>query len=343
MNSRALGSFLVLLSMSGCAIYGDGYGGGGRGVRGGRPGNVQFTWSFVGLTCSDVPEVRSVAIQIDGEVLQNDGIFPCSSNGYPGILLHDFAPGTYSFTVNAIDYGNRPIYAAAGTFTIDGDVRVAVDLTPVGGGSSYAFLTWRFPASVDSPSPSCAQAGITFVDVTIDASTQRYDCLGGTTDVGVQTGFLPPGRHAIRLNGLTSNGYPIYQVASLLTTYAGRPVSATYLFGWAVGGVALQWQLLNGITPQTCAQAGVQTVYIDFQNSAGNFVYGPNGDPQPCDGAPISYNFLQPDNYRIFLRGVGPSGVAYLSSTQNPPRITVVAGQFASPAQALTVNLYRVP
>ena len=78
---------------------------------------------------------------------------------------------------------------------------------------------------------------------------------------------------------------------------------------------------------QTCAQAGVQTISVNFQDSSGTLIYGAAGDPQPCTGAPILYNALLPGSYRVFVQGAGTGGT-YRSSSQNPPSISIVAGQF---------------
>src|SRR5690242_8768768 len=97
-NKLLTAAFLTLMS-SGCIMYGDGYGYDGSDVDYAAPGDVTFSWRLAGGLCSDDPSVRSVHIRIPGETLQNDGVFPCSSAGFMGITLHDFYPGSYSFTI----------------------------------------------------------------------------------------------------------------------------------------------------------------------------------------------------------------------------------------------------
>ncbi len=343
MNVRTLIAFLGVVAGSGCIVHNHDHGGGGGGVAPpARPGDVTFSWSFAGLSCNDVPQVKSVWIDIPGERLQNGGVYPCLANGYPGIVLHDFLPGTYTFTIEGLGYGNERLYVGAGSFRVDGNVRVAIDLTPVGGPSSYAYLTWRFPPNSQSGDPSCDQAGVAWVDVSIDGSDfQRYDCRAGQSNPGVQTPFLKAGTHRIYIEAVTSSGYPLYRYDGSLQTFAGQPVSAEYRLNWGVGGTAVKWQLTNGSVGQTCSQASVQTMSINFMDERGQLVYGSQGDIQACDSAPIVYNYLQPGTYKVFIKGTGPNGVVYLSNASNPPVVVVRAGEFVSAQQAITVQLFR--
>ena len=95
-----------------------------------EPGNVTFAWSFDGYSCDRDREIQEVHIRIPGESLENRGYYPCSANGYDGVTLYDFYPGTYDFDIEAIDYSGYVSYAASGHFTVDGDVLVRVDLYP---------------------------------------------------------------------------------------------------------------------------------------------------------------------------------------------------------------------
>src|SRR5260370_35661373 len=100
MNTKTLALFLLVTSLSGC-------------VNGSYSGNVQFTWTLGGLTCSNVPQVTSIAINIPGAVLQNNGVFPCLTNNYPGIVLHDFLPGTHRFTSPPLMSSGVALYSTA--------------------------------------------------------------------------------------------------------------------------------------------------------------------------------------------------------------------------------------
>ena len=347
MNARLLPAFLAALTLgSGCIVYDtdpydDCYECGDNVVPA-QPGDVTIAWTFMGAYCSEAPEVKSVRVSIPGEALANDGVYPCSANGFSGIELHDFYPGRYGFTVTAFGYSGERLYEGGGSFVIDGDVRVNVDLTPLGGPTSYAHLYWSFPRTDGIDNPTCAQAGIRYVDAKLDdADWVRLDCAAGQGASGVKTPLVAPGTHSLKLVAVDVDGYAYYSLATTLVTEASRPVAAQYQLKWAVGGAAVRWDLKDGSLAKTCATAGVQSVTINFQDAQGNLVYGATGDTHACDAAPILYNFLQPGTYKVFLKGTGSGGVVYLSDAASPPLVTIVAGQFAGPADAGTVTLLR--
>ena len=96
-----------------------------------EPGDVTFEWRFDGDTCQGDGRVALVHISIPGEALDTHGFYPCSVNGVDGITLYDFAPGTYHYTLEAIDYGsNDTSFVASGSFTVDGNILLRVNLAP---------------------------------------------------------------------------------------------------------------------------------------------------------------------------------------------------------------------
>lgn len=121
MNTKTLTAFTAVLLLtlgSACGHYEP------------HPGDVTFLWSFYGLSCSQDPNIDEVHIIIPGESLDNDGYYPCRVNGTDGIVLHNFAPGTYSFSIEAVDYDGYISYSSGGNFNVDGSITVRVDLTP---------------------------------------------------------------------------------------------------------------------------------------------------------------------------------------------------------------------
>jgi hypothetical protein len=281
--------------------------------------------------------VSSVHIQIPGEALQNDGYFPCLVAGYPGVVLHDFEPGTYSFSIEALGYSDELLYAANGTVTVDGDVRVSIDLVPPGQPASFAYLTWSFPSGINS----CSDGDVTHVDVRIDqGGWTRFNCGAGRTDPGAHSVYLEPGSHTIHLVALDADGYANFEYVGALQTFAGSPVTADYSLNWAIGGTAITWQLLQGSTPKTCAEAGVTSMVVHFVDAQGNYVYGTAGDAHACNAAPIVYGYLKPGTYTLYVSGTG-SGGQYLSSGTSPKIVNVTAGVFPGAAQAQTIELFK--
>jgi hypothetical protein len=178
------------------------------------------------------------------------------------------------------------------------------------------------------------------VDVSIDgAQSARFACADGFKVPGVQTPYLTAGTHTIEFTALSDSGYPYYRFSGSLQTVSNDPISAEYRLAWAVGGAAVRWELTNGSTGLSCSGAGVTQMNVNFKDSAGNWVYG-SGDLQACDAAPIVYNFLLPGTYRVFISGTGPGG-NYYSNGNNPPTLTVTAGQFVGPESALPVTMWR--
>jgi hypothetical protein len=346
MNAKLSIPFLSALLASGCIING----GHPR-----NPGDVTFTWSFYGQTCSQVPEVAKVRIAIPGERLQNDGIYPCTSNSYPGIVLHDFRGGEYGYTIEGLSYTDEVLYTASGEFTVDGNARVTVDLTPVGGPSSWAYISWRFPnnpatttcAQAQPPNTDPAIGGIAYVDVEIDGTlSKRFHCAEGSPlapgfVAGIQTPALAPGSHTLKVTALLSSLYPVYTYSGTFVTTAGTPISNEVPLAWAVGGVNVKWTFTQGSTVRSCADVGNPNVYVQFVDVATGYgVYANPGDLQACDATvlgPKHYFFLRPGTYDVVLTGVaGNTNYVMVSS---PPRITIPAGAFPADADSLNIVL----
>ncbi|MFL5318683.1 MAG: hypothetical protein ACJ790_03435 [Myxococcaceae bacterium] len=354
MNSKLLTAFLVVASLSsGCIIHNENHGGGG-GVpppqHVAQPGDVTVSWSFAGATCSDVPQVQKVVINIPGETLENAGTYSCLVANYPGIVLHNFAGGAYTFTIDALGYDNKTLYTGSGSFTVDGSVRVNIDLTPVNAPTSYAYLTWTFPANSLSTNPTCAQAGangISKVDVTIDSITETVDCSLGQSAQGYTTPYLNAGTHNITIVARDASGYAYYAYDGTLQTFNGNPASGNYGLLWAVGGASVKWTLIDGSTVVTCTQAGVTNVGVNFQDMNGKWLYAdsannPVDDVQPCNpgqGA-VTYDYLPPGQYHVWVGAAGANNSAFASATPGPI-VTVNAGSFPTAQQALNVSVTR--
>lgn len=205
---------LVLLQATGCII--------GHGHEYAHDGDVYFTWSFQGANCRQAG-IQSVQIDIPGERLENDGLYACLEGGYPGIVLHSFAPGTYDYTVYGYGYGGELLYASSSSFTIDGDVSVDIDLQ-VSAPYSYAYLIWRFPPFGGASSPTCSQAGVARVFVSIDGgSSDEYSCEEGFSDSGAPTRLLEAGNHSLNILATDAADHPLYRFDGTLTTFAGQP------------------------------------------------------------------------------------------------------------------------
>jgi hypothetical protein len=335
MNSRLLAAFLCLVAAApGCIINDN--------DNDGFPGDVTFRWTFGGLRCDDDRDIRGVNITIPGERLENDGRYPCQANGFDGIVLHDFVPGVYNFTIEGVSYDNEILYVASGTFRVDGDVTVSVDLTPTGAPPSFAYVSWLFPPNNVSQNPSCAQAGVTAVDVRVDdGAWTRIDCARGHGANSIQTPYLEPGEHFLEFVAVDANGNPWYYYSGLIVTQAGAPTSHTASM-WAIGGASIRWDIFAGSQRLSCSQARISEVRINFIDVfTGELVYGLFGDGHGCNDAPVVYEFLRPGRYKVEVYARASDGFEY-KTPQNGPVVDVIAHQFPGPDSALPVPLVRL-
>jgi hypothetical protein len=65
-------------------------------------------------------------------VLDSNGYYPCTANAVDGITLHNFLPGSYSFTIEGYDADNAILFAKSGNFTVNGNITVRTDLAATG-------------------------------------------------------------------------------------------------------------------------------------------------------------------------------------------------------------------
>ncbi|MCP3104859.1 hypothetical protein LZ198_38935 [Myxococcus sp. K15C18031901] len=300
MNSRLLVAFLCLAAVStGCVIHDDDccyeepiY-----------PGDVTFRWTFDGFRCSDDPDIKGVNITIPGESLANGGRYPCQANGFDGIVLRRFAPGIYSFNLEAVSYDNEVLYEASGTFTVNGDVTVDIDLTPAGLPPSYAYVSWLFPGNI-----TCGQAGVATVDARVDGgSWATFDCARGQNGNSIQSPHLDPGSHYLELAARDSQGRTLYTHGGQLTTTYGAPTSYTATLRSSSAGALISWKFQDTVNSNVllgCGAAGVTRVeaIIDggnkatFDCSAGS------------NGGSVSSPTLQPGTHDLQLLAFNSAG-----------------------------------
>lgn len=350
MIARIVAATVMLMASTGCIFVpwggGGGTGGGSGGSGGGSGtsyGDVTFTWTFNGRTCASAG-ISQVVITIDGETLQNNGVYPCLTDNYPGIKLNDFRNRTYTFDVVAYDSSNVARYEYAGNFTVNGDISLNLDLDPVVASTGYAYLQWTFPANSVANNPTCSQAGVTHVYISIDGAAEyAVTCNSGQTSTGVQTSALTIGTHTIDLTAVDSTGYAYYSKRSSLSVTASGTLQI-FALDWAVGGAAVSWTLVDGNVSRTCAQAGITNVKINFQDTtSGQLLYGTAGDIQPCSAGSVVYDFLVPGRYKIIIEGSTSGGTLYTTNTTlGTPETTVTAGTFVTSGQAVSTVMYRV-
>lgn len=343
MNARILGLLAVLSVASGCVVHhhdNNYYA---------NPGDVTLTWTFGGHTCQQTPDVASVTVDIPGQVLQPN-TFACLTNGYPGITLTNFAPGSYQFTVTAYDSQGTPLYTQSGTFAVDGNVTVPADLQPTGNANSYAYVSWAFAAPSRNPqsAPTCGNSSggdIPAVRLNIDGTVSYYNCTDGLGAAAVQTGYLASGQHSIEIAAVLPGATPasdyVFAVASsTLNTIAGSPNAQSFTMSWVVGGTAVSWRFNNGAPD--CTSAGVSYIRVNFYDQAtGTYLY-PDGDTFGCsNGSNVAlYNALVPGQFQVTVDALSSSGSVVYANASPLPVATIQAGAFASVSDAIPTTLY---
>lgn len=336
MNARTLAAFLCLSAgATGCIIE-------DNSPR--YPGDVRMTWSFDGASCSQMRDIQGVDISIGGEILENDGRYPCQANGFDGIVLHDFAPGTYAFDAVAVDYNNAARFTYHGSFTVDGNISVPISFASGGPqqGKTFAYVNWLFPTEAGSGYPTCQQAGVAYVDARVDdGSWARFDCYQGSEGRSVSTPELAPGQHYLEVVAMDVRERPLYYYGGGFTAQNGVPASVT-ANTYVIGGAAVGWQLYEGSVKLSCSQAGVSEVGINFRDErTGEWVYGSEGQWFGCNESPAIFEFLRPGDYFVSFRAAGTGNRAY-ESRSDLPRIRVNAHDFPGVPDALNAPVVRV-
>ncbi|MEW6432039.1 MAG: hypothetical protein AB1730_11080 [Myxococcota bacterium] len=321
---------VAVMSASGCVCV----------TNGASRGDVTFLWSFNGRQCALVPNVTQVTIQIPGQTLQNGGVYPCVTQGTAGITLLNFRAGTYSYSIQGRNNAGAVLYEASGSFVVDGNVTVTVDLAPSPNAPGAAAITWRFPPSSAAQQPTCNQAEgpIVAVLIRVDGDTvgQEFNCADGDIRAnpaipGVIFPNLTVGTHTVDLAARDINNFYYYRKVSTFTVVAGGTTDNEFTFDWGVGALPMKWTFNNGVTQVDCAQAGITSVTVQLRDSAQNDLYPGAGVQVPCQTGGVQgtrFPFLYPDTYRVYLQATGTGGVLYSTNFNTPPTAAVSAGQF---------------
>jgi hypothetical protein len=318
MNGKLAALMMGLSLLAGCIIA-------PGGNTGPAPGNITFSWTFGGQPCAAVPQVANVQITIPGQQLQNNGVYACTTAGFDGIQLNNFVGGTYSWEVDGLDVNGTVIYTASGTVNVDGDVGVTVDLSPVSGPTTYAYVSWTFPSQPNNPNPSCTDVGIANVNISIDGSAAtQVACPQGQSTTGWQTPYLTAGTHSLSLSALDASGNTLYQATGSFQTSSSQPSSQSVPFQWAVGGLAVAWAWGNA---ESCTADGLTSLSVQLYDSTNAPLWPGSGTPVPCDLLAASFTTIPPGMYSLVITGVN-GATTYSSPTTPAPNVVVQAGVF---------------
>jgi hypothetical protein len=307
MKTNALFVFLALaaLTLSACVC--------------GPTNDVSFSYTVGGQTCTQLPQVAKVTIEIPNYkgVIQQS--YLCATGATGGFRLFNFQPGFFSYTIRALSNADEVLFAGTGSFSVSsGSLSVSQELTPIG-----TLVSWTFPTG----SPVTCQFASTALIKVDNAAGREFQCSDGANSPGILLTGLAPGEHNIDISLRDPVGQYYYRKITTFNVVRGQTTFQQFALDWIVGSLALKWNLSSNGVPQTCAQAGVSQVGIFLKDPAGNILNGPNGLAVPCvnEGAQgFRLNYVYGNNYTVILTAVGPAGM-YQSDSE--PR-SVVNGVF---------------
>ncbi|MGI5862356.1 MAG: hypothetical protein ACOX6T_09895 [Myxococcales bacterium] len=263
-------SILAVGLLSGCVVHRDSSED-ARPVA--RSGDITFLWSLGGRTCAQAPEVRWIHVTLTGtagvEALENDGYFNCRLDGSDGIKLKSFSPGTYAYTIDAIDPADRVLYTASGTLAVNGDVVVSVTLNPLITTSALE-VSWTFGAQ----RLSCAEAGITSeqgvsdVIITIGSTSHTVPCTFGGGQSAVFDD-LAPGTHHVTIEGLIGDRL-WYRGLGSITIAVGGSYQLPIQLDPVAAGATFVPVMSDGTTPFDCAATGATALQIQLYDKDDN-------------------------------------------------------------------------
>ena len=305
MRTRILLTTVLMAALTGCVIHDH---------QSNQPppvaGDVTLQWSFAdGNNCVGIKQIQ---VTVAGQVLDNNGVFQCNLNGVQGIQLLDFAPGAYSFSVTAIDFGGHPQYTASGTFTVNGDVTVSVILQSM---STFApgdlTIYWTFPSGM-----GCNAAGVQSVQVTIPGQALdnggNYPCNTNGAQGIVLTNFAG-GQYSVTVDALASDGTPLYTGIGYPTV--NGDISVTIGLNQDASSSAtlqLRWGFLDAQNNVlSCATAGVQNVQVTVGSYSPSVLSCDNNGTEGTNFGPINAG-----SYPVELDGLDSTGNVIYSTTQ---------------------------
>ena len=291
-------------------------------------GEVTFRWRFSGQACAVVRDVTRVTVDIPGLSLPNGGLFPCSTGAADGITLPAVQPDLYRYTMRGLTTDGRLLYERTGTFWVNGPALERVDLSPVVGATGRATLSLRMLTS----SLDCQGAGIATLSIRLPGRTIDTRCDAAMT--GLSLGALPAGAQSLTVTGLSETGFALARARVSLSVLAGAETFTEASLSWLVGGASLRWSLVNQGLAQSCLEAGVREVYVNFQDSTEAFLYPGAGVAVPCAQLGVVFPTLPSGTLTAFAQAVGGSGALYRSA--GVP-ITVRAGVFPTATGASTL------
>ncbi len=130
------------------------------------------------------------------------------------------------------------------------------------------------------------------------------------------------------------NGFVYFRQQEQVTVPAGTTTPVTIAMDWDVGSLAVKWAFRDGTVAQTCAQAGVTSIFLNLRTTTGTptLLYPNAGAEVPWSdamtGQGTGFPYLPQGTFDVFFQAVSTGGQLYKTNQMTPPRATVRAGHF---------------
>ncbi len=339
----------VCLGAGGGAAGGvTGGGSAGGGTSGGVAGptfSVIFLWNFAGQTCAQAG-VSMVTVNVPNTSVRSQRI-QCNTSGTDGAVVQGIPAGSYTATLEGRDGANALKFRGTASLrVVDQDISAPVRLEPVmSSGPGDLLIKWKFPPLSVSNDPTCAQATITKMKVTVNGgSTREENCsVGEPSGAGVRLTNLT-GSATIALAAADANGFVYFKASQQVPVVPNASTPVTVTLDWDVGSLPVKWSFRDGSQTLTCTQAGVTSMFLNLRTPQGAFVYPNAGAEVPCNdmtnGQGTFFPYLSQGSYDLFFQAVGTGGKLYKTNQTSPPHVQVRAGTF--PALDATTPTYTL-
>lgn len=295
--------------------------------------SVIFLWRFAGQTCAEAA-VSNVVVNVPGSSVRSQ-VFRCNTSGTDGVVVQGFAPGSYTATLEGRDASNVVKFRGTASLRIvNQDVSAQVTLDRVmATGPGDVLVRWALPPLTVSATPTCTQATITKVSVSVNGGTPSE--VGCSVGEPSGSGFVVrnvTGTVQLELSAADSNGFVYFKKREQVTAMAATSTPVTVALGWAVGSLPVRWAFRDGTATKTCAEAGVTSVYLNLRTQQGQLLYPNAGAEVPCSeamaGQATIFPYLPEGSFDVFFQAVGTGGRLFKTNQTTPPVVMVQAGVF---------------
>ncbi|HEY2029464.1 MAG TPA: hypothetical protein VGH20_09660 [Myxococcales bacterium] len=260
------------------------------------PSDVSLEWSFGGQDCQ-LARVSTIDVLLDGADL---GAFPClDSRGLAQSLdLGLLRGGPHDVVLTGLDAASSIIYQSEATLPVAND-RAAQDFTvdadPQFG---HVAFSWDFGLSAANPQASCAEAGISSVQLAIDGVLASS---GGSVDLPCSTAAgtdgitldVAPGTHNVTFTARDASG-ALYTGANPVTVFARQDTVDADDLGavFPVAFLGATFRFENAAFD--CEQAGIETLAVVLDADQGSSLQVPGQVSCELGGGAIANSLVVP-------------------------------------------------